>query len=97
MRGRSVPEGPCWFAGIMTSGTVTERKAAIETLIHEVQLTPQGAIPVFKILTDTTMPPPETDEGTHSDQPPVRTMVRSVGRTRRCANRTSWLPATRCR
>ncbi|WP_435123364.1 recombinase family protein [Micromonospora tulbaghiae] len=64
---------------IMTSGTATERKAAIETLIAEVQLTDQGVVPVFKIPTDTTMPPPETDGGT-SGVPPVRTMVRSVGR-----------------
>ena len=63
---------------IMNRGTVTECKAAIETLIHEVQLTPQGAVPVFKIPTDTTMPPPETNEGTRDQQPTVRTMVRSV-------------------
>ncbi|MEW2383649.1 hypothetical protein AB0873_16385 [Micromonospora sp. NPDC047707] len=54
-------------------------QAAIETLIAEVQLTDQGVVPVFKIPTDTTMPPPETDGGT-SKEPPVRTMVRSVGR-----------------
>ncbi|MFC8846750.1 MULTISPECIES: hypothetical protein [unclassified Micromonospora] len=64
---------------IMTSGTPTERKAAIETLIAEVRLTDQGIVPVFKIPTDTTMPPPDPDGGTH-DEPPVRTMVRSVGR-----------------
>jgi hypothetical protein len=63
---------------IMNRGTVTERKAAIETLIDEVQLTPRGAVPVFKISTDTTMPPSETDEGTRDEQPTVRTMVRSV-------------------
>ncbi|MEV0398277.1 recombinase family protein [Polymorphospora rubra] len=67
------------LATIMASGTPTERKAAIETLIAEVRLTDKGAVPVFKIPTDTTVPPPETDEGTHN-QPPVRTMVRSVGR-----------------
>ncbi|MFD2768257.1 recombinase family protein [Micromonospora eburnea] len=66
---------------IMTSGTTAERKAAIETLIAEVRLTDQGVVPVFKIPTDTTMPPPDPDGGTHDDQPPVRTMVRSVGRT----------------
>lgn len=59
----------------MASGSDTERKAA--THIAEVQLTDQGVVPVFKIPTDTTMPPPETDEGT-SKEPPVRTMVRSV-------------------
>lgn len=64
---------------IMASGTPTERKAAIETLIAEVRLTDQGIVPVFKIPTDTTMPPPDPDGGTH-DEPPVRTMVRSVGR-----------------
>ena len=63
---------------IMNRGTVTERKAAIETLSHEVQLTPQGAVPVFKIPTDTTMPPPGTDEGTRDQDPTVHTMVRSV-------------------
>ncbi|MBM0231184.1 recombinase family protein [Micromonospora sp. STR1_7] len=67
------------LSAIMTSGTATERKAAVETLIAEVQLTDQGVVPVFKIPTDTTMPPPETDGGT-SGVPPVRTMVRSVGR-----------------
>ncbi|MGC4895468.1 recombinase family protein [Micromonospora sp. DT31] len=68
-----------YLTTIMASGSDTERKAAIETLIAEVQLTDQGVIPVFKIPTDTTMPPPETDGGT-SEEPPVRTMVRSVGR-----------------
>ena len=62
---------------LLASGSDTERKAAIETLIAEVQLTDQGVVPVFKIPTDTTMPPPETDGGT-SGVPPVRTMVRSV-------------------
>lgn len=47
----------------MTSGSTTERKAAIETVIAEVQLTDQGVVPVFKIPTDTAMPPPETDGG----------------------------------
>lgn len=42
----------------MASGSDTERKAAIETLIAEVQLTDQGVVPVFKIPTETTMPPP---------------------------------------
>ncbi|RKF23872.1 recombinase family protein [Micromonospora globbae] len=64
---------------IMASGSATERKAAIEALIAEVQLTDQGVVPVFKIPTDTTMPPPETDGG-NPKEPPVRTMVRSVGR-----------------
>lgn len=69
-----------YLSTIMTSGSDTERKAAIETLIAEVQLTDQGVTPVFKIPTDTTMPPPNPGEGTHEEQPPVRTMVRSVGR-----------------
>ncbi|WP_434742462.1 recombinase family protein [Micromonospora sp. SH-82] len=68
------------LTAIMTSGTTAERKAAIETLIAEVRLTDQGVVPVFKIPTDTTMPPPNPDGGTHDEQPPVRTMVRSVGR-----------------
>ncbi|TDC60925.1 hypothetical protein E1258_13195 [Micromonospora sp. KC207] len=50
------------------------------TLIVEVRLTDQGVVPVFKIPTDTTMPPPNPDGGTHDEQPPVRTMVRLVGR-----------------
>jgi site-specific DNA recombinase len=62
----------------MTSGTPTERKAAIETLIHEVQLTDQGVIPVFKIPTNDTPLPNES--GHNEEQPPVRAMVRSVGR-----------------
>ncbi|MDG6100514.1 recombinase family protein [Dactylosporangium aurantiacum] len=63
------------LAAIMSSGTMLERKAAIEALVAEVQLTDQGVIPVFKIPTpDTTMPPPETDEGTTE----ARTMVRLV-------------------
>lgn len=49
---------------IMASGTTTERKAAIETLIAEVRITDQGVVPVFKIATDTTMPPPNPDGGT---------------------------------
>ncbi|SDZ24437.1 site-specific DNA recombinase [Micromonospora pattaloongensis] len=52
---------------IMTSGTTTGRKAAIETLIAEVRLTDQGVVPVFKIPTDTTMPPPDPDGGTHDE------------------------------
>jgi hypothetical protein len=70
---------PNYLSTIMASGSDTERKAAIETLIAEVQLTDQGVVPVFKIPTDTTMPPPDPDGGT-SEESPVRTMVRSVGR-----------------
>lgn len=44
---------------ITNRGSVIERKAAIETLVHEVQLPPRGAVPVFKIPTDATMPSPE--------------------------------------
>lgn len=73
----------------MASGTPTERKAAIETLIAEVQLTDQGVIPVFKIPTDTTMPPPNPDGGIPDEQPPVRTVVRSVGRRHHHANHTA--------
>ena len=67
-----------YLSTIMASGSDTERKAAIETLIAEVQLTDQGVVPVFKIPTDTTMPPPDPDGGA-SEEPLVRTMVRSVG------------------
>jgi hypothetical protein len=61
---------------IMTKGTPTERKAAIETLIHEVQLTDQGARPMFKIPTNDTALP----DGSHQEEEcaSVRTMVRSV-------------------
>ncbi|MGI5180547.1 recombinase family protein [Dactylosporangium sp. CA-152071] len=66
---------------VMATGTTAARKAAIEALIAEVQLTDQGAVPVFKIPTqDTPMPPPDPDGGTNEDGSPVRTMVRSVGR-----------------
>jgi site-specific DNA recombinase len=65
-----------YLATIMTSGTPTECKAAIETLIHEVQLTDQGVIPVFKIPTDET--PLPNGNGMNDDGSPVRTMVRSV-------------------
>jgi hypothetical protein len=77
--GRRPPTRKPNLTPLRTSGTPTERKAAIETLIAEVRLTDQGIVPVFKIPTDTTMPPPDPDRGTH-DEPPVRTMVRSVGR-----------------
>jgi site-specific DNA recombinase len=67
---------------VTTVGTPTERKAAVEALIAEVQITDQGVIPVFKIPTqETPLPPPDTDEGTNGEEgSPVRTMVRSVGR-----------------
>ncbi|MBO0885680.1 MAG: hypothetical protein J2P17_36165, partial [Mycobacterium sp.] len=46
-----------YLTKIMAGGTPTECKAAIEALIHEVQLTDQGVIPVFKIPTnDTALP-----------------------------------------
>jgi site-specific DNA recombinase len=68
---------------VTTVGTTSERKAAIETLIADIKITDQGVIPVFKIPTDETPPaPPNPDEGHHNEQQPlVRTMVRSVGRT----------------
>ncbi|MEU7868129.1 recombinase family protein [Dactylosporangium sp. NPDC049140] len=66
---------------VMATGTTAARKAAIEALIAEVQLTDQGVVPVFKIPTqDTPMPPPNPDGGTNQDRLRVRTMVRSVGR-----------------
>ena len=67
-----------YLATIMTSGTPTERKAATETLIHEVQLTEQRVIPVFKIPTNETPLPDRSDP--KEDGSPVRAMVRSVGR-----------------
>ena len=56
------------------------RKAAIETLIAEVQLTEDGAIPMFKIPHETMLPPSDSDGGNIEVRSPVRTMVRSVGR-----------------
>jgi site-specific DNA recombinase len=65
---------------IMRSGIPAARKAAIEALIAEVQLSDDGLIPIFKIPdANTMMPPPNPDEGI-DDEPAVRTMVRSVGR-----------------
>jgi site-specific DNA recombinase len=66
------------LATIMTSGTDTERKAAVEALVHEVQLTDQGVIPVFKIPTDDNAPLPDGSGADEQDGSPVRTMVRSV-------------------
>jgi site-specific DNA recombinase len=65
---------------VMASGSTAARKAAIETLIAEVQLTEQGAIPMFKIPHETTLPPSDPDGGNIEEGSPVRTMVRSVGR-----------------
>ena len=67
---------------IMAGGTATERKAAVEALIAQVQLTGQGIIPVFRIPTRTRQCPRPTRTRAHNDeeQPPVRTLVRSVGR-----------------
>jgi site-specific DNA recombinase len=67
-----------YLATVMISGTATERKAAVETLIHEVQLTDQGVIPVFKIPSNDT--PLPDGSNLKEDGSPVRTMVRSVGR-----------------
>lgn len=80
----------------MTSGTATEREATIELLIAEVELTDQGVMPVFKIPTETRR---LLDASSHNEEdgPPVRTVVRLVGRPRRRANRVSWSPVTRCR
>jgi site-specific DNA recombinase len=65
-----------YLSTIMTSGTPTECKAAIEALIHEVKLTDQGVRPMFKIPTNDTPLP----DGSHEEEEgaPVRTMVRSV-------------------
>jgi site-specific DNA recombinase len=60
----------------LTQGTSAERKAAIESLIAEVRLTSEGVIiPVFKLPTpDAPLP----GEAADVEEPPVRTMVRSV-------------------
>lgn len=64
-----------YLADTITHGTTAERKAAIEALIHEIKITTEGVIPVFKI------PQPDPDSGHNAAiAAPVRTMVRSVGR-----------------
>jgi site-specific DNA recombinase len=64
-----------YLAHLVTDGTTAQRKAAIETLIHEIRITEQGAIPVFKI------PSPDTlTASPDSDGNPVRPMVQPVGR-----------------
>ncbi len=67
-------------ARVTTIGTTGERKAAIETLIADIKITDQGVIPVFKIPTDQDpLTPPNPDDARYNEeQPPVRTMVRSV-------------------
>ena len=60
----------------LTQGTSAERKAAIESLIAEVRLTSEGVIiPVFKLPTPGA---PLPGEAADVEEPPVRTMVRSV-------------------
>jgi site-specific DNA recombinase len=59
---------------VNSEGSATERKAAVEALIHEIRITEQGLIPVYRI------PAPDSPVPGHDDTPPVRTMVGSVGR-----------------
>jgi site-specific DNA recombinase len=67
-----------YLADAIASGTPAERKAAIETLVAEVRITDHGLIPVFRIPSP--RPPEPRDTNAATTEPPVRTMLRSVGR-----------------
>lgn len=67
------------LADIITAGTPAERKAMIEALVAEIRITGNQAIPVFKIPEPDQTLPGDPTAATESN-PPVRTMVRSVGR-----------------
>ncbi len=69
-----------YLSDTITNGTSAERKAAIEALVAEIQLTEQGAIPVFRIPGPGTTIPGQRQEAQAEEDTPVRTMVRSVGR-----------------
>ena len=62
----------------IASGTPAERKAAIEALVAEVRITEDGLIPVFRIPSP--RPPVPGDADAIAGEPPVRTMLRLVGR-----------------
>jgi site-specific DNA recombinase len=64
---------------LQSTGTTPERKAAIEALIHEIRITPEGLIPVFRIPQPGTTIPGQTPSTGHQDA--VRPMVHSVGRS----------------
>ena len=66
-----------YLTDVITSGTTSERKAAIEALIAEIRITEEGVIPVFRIPSPRT-PTPAGD--TTATEPAVRAMVRAVGR-----------------
>jgi site-specific DNA recombinase len=79
------------LAEVLQHGTPGQRKAVIENHIAEIKIQGTLLLPIFLI--------PANDEGpadTAAD-PTFRTTVHVVGRTRRCANRTSRLPVIRCR
>jgi site-specific DNA recombinase len=68
-----------YLADAITSGTPTERKAAIEALIAEIRITEEGVIPVFRIPGPHTPIPGHDGTTTIAGTEPVRAMVRSVG------------------
>src|SRR5258708_34395837 len=61
-----------YLSQVIDVGTPAERKAVVEALIHQIRVTPEGLIPVFKIPQPGTPAPGEPARtGT---QTPVRTM-----------------------
>src|SRR5690606_41612775 len=67
------------LARVITNGTPAERKAVIESLVAEIRIDNEKVIPVFKIPGPAAAIP--NDATATDDEPTVRTMVRSVGRT----------------
>jgi len=67
-----------YLTDILSSGTPAEQKTAIETLIDEIRITPEGIIPVFKIPQPGTLIPGSNPDTTSTDT--VRAPVHSVGR-----------------
>lgn len=50
---------------LTTARTATERKAAVEALIHEIKITEKGLIPVYRIpAPDSPIPGPDSDTTT---------------------------------
>jgi site-specific DNA recombinase len=65
-----------YLSQVIDAGTPAERKAVIEALIHQIHVTPEGLIPVFKIPLPGT-PIPGQPAAT-SSKATVRTMDSSV-------------------
>jgi len=58
---------------IIDAGAPAERKAAIEALIHQIRVTPEGLIPMFRIPQPRNHPRParsnqQQDHGSHNGQ-----------------------------